>query len=123
MKLAIIGSRSITAYSLEEFIPSETTEIISGGARGVDALARQYAEEHHIPCTEILPDYARYGRGAPLHRNDEIIARADAVLAVWNGHSRGTAYVIRQCRKLGKPLILLAAKNGELLSESAAELI
>ena len=39
MKVAVIGSRSITSYPLEEVVPPEVTEIISGGARGVDTLA------------------------------------------------------------------------------------
>lgn len=107
MKVAVIGSRSITAYPLEEVIPSETTEIISGGARGVDTLAREYAQAHGIPLTEILPDYAQYGKGAPLRRNMEIIARADMVIALWDGKSSGTAHVINQCKKLGKPFRLI----------------
>lgn len=106
MKVAVIGSRSITAYPLEEIIPADTTEIISGGARGVDTLARQYALLHDIPFTEIRPDYARYSKGAPLRRNMEIIVRADMVIALWDGKSTGTAQVIAECRKTGKPLIV-----------------
>ena len=106
MKVAVIGSRSITAYPLEDITPADTTEIISGGARGVDTLARQYALLHDIPFTEIRPDYARYSKGAPLRRNMEIIARADMVIALWDGKSTGTAQVIAECRKTGKPLIV-----------------
>lgn len=106
MKVAVIGSRSITAYPLEDIIPADTTEIISGGARGVDTLARQYALLHDIPFTEIRPDDARYSKGAPLRRNMEIIARADMVIALWDGKSTGTAQVIAECRKTGKPLIV-----------------
>lgn len=109
MKLAIIGSRSITSYPLEGVIPAGVTEIISGGARGVDAIARQYAMDNSIPFTEIRPDYARYGRGAPLRRNEEIVARADMVLAIWDGQSRGTAYTIAQCNQSGKPVMVLAS--------------
>ena len=107
MKVAVIGSRSITSYPLEEVIPPETTEIISGGARGVDTLAREYAQAHSIPLTEIRPDYTRYGKGAPLRRNEEIIARAELVIALWDGQSTGTAYVVNQCKKIGKPFILV----------------
>lgn len=120
MKVAIIGSRSITDFPIGDILPAETTEIISGGAKGVDLLARRYAEAHGIPCTELLPDYEHYGRAAPLRRNDEIIARADLVLAVWDGKSRGTAYTISQCRKLGRPVRILSSKSGEPPKESAA---
>lgn len=107
MKLAIIGSRDISDYPLERVIPTETTEIITGGARGADTLARQYALSHGIPLVEFLPDYGRFGRAAPIRRNDLIIARADVVLALWDGRSPGTRYVIDTCRRLGKPVIVL----------------
>ena len=51
---------------LEDYLPEETTEIISGGARGVDASAKAYALQHGLKLTEYLPEYARYGRTAPL---------------------------------------------------------
>ena len=107
MKVAVIGSRSIKSYPLQEIIPADVTEIISGGALGVDTLAREYAQFHGIPCAEIRPDYARYGKGAPLRRNLEIIAQAELVIALWDGQSAGTAYVVNQCKKLGKPFTLV----------------
>lgn len=108
MKLAVIGSRSITSYPLEEVIPADTEEIISGGARGIDTLAREYAQAHGIPCTEIRPDYARYGKGGPLRRNLEIIEKADLVIALWDGKSTGTAHTIRKCREIGKPVVIFS---------------
>ena len=108
MKVAVIGSRSITSYPLDEVIPADTEEIISGGARGVDTLAREYAQAHGIPCTEIRPDYARYGKGAPLRRNLEIIEKADLVIALWDGKSTGTAHTIRKCREIGKPVVIFS---------------
>ena len=108
MKVAVIGSRSITVYPLEEVLPTDTEEIISGGARGVDTLAREYAQAHGIPCTEIRPDYARYGKGAPLRRNLEIIEKADLVIALWDGKSTGTAHTIRKCREIGKPVVIFS---------------
>ena len=69
MKVAVVGSRNLSVRDLGEYWPSETTEIISGGARGVDTSAREYANAHGIPITEILPDYKKYpGRVAPLKR-------------------------------------------------------
>lgn len=104
MKAAIIGSRNLGVIGLENFLPENVTEIVSGGARGVDTCAREYAQTHGIQLTEFLPDYDRYGRGAPLKRNLEIIAYADLVLAFWNGKSRGTKYVINNCKKQGVPI-------------------
>ncbi len=103
MRVAVVGSRTLAAPDLAACLPPETTEIISGGAKGVDQSAKEYAHQHGIAYTELLPDYPRFGRAAPLKRNDEIIRRAEFVLIFWNGHSRGTAKVIRQCEKLGVP--------------------
>ena len=102
MKAAVIGSRGITSVDLEKYLPKDVTEIVSGGAKGVDSCAREYALLHGIKLTEFLPDYKRYGRGAPLKRNLQIIEYADIVLAFWDGESRGTKYVIDNCRKSGK---------------------
>lgn len=102
MKIAIIGSRNLCVIVLEDFLPKNVTEIVSGGARGVDTCAREYAKSHGIRLTEFLPDYSRYGKAAPLKRNLEIIAYADIVIAFWNGKSRGTKYVIDQCKKAGR---------------------
>lgn len=110
MKIAIVGSRNITAIPLDEIIPPECTEIVSGGARGVDTCAREYALAHGLKLTEFLPDYNRYGRAAPLKRNDEIVAYADAVYAFWDGASRGTMYTYRKCREAGKPHRLFRLK-------------
>ena len=42
MKIAIIGSRSITMPNIDEYV-SNNDEIVSGGAAGVDSCAAKYA--------------------------------------------------------------------------------
>lgn len=104
MKVAVVGSRSITKIRLEDYLPSDTEEIVSGGARGVDACAANYARANGIPLREFLPEYELYGKAAPLIRNDLIVESADMVIAFWDGRSTGTQYVVRKCRQLGKPV-------------------
>ena len=101
MKVAVIGSRGLSVTDLGRYLPENTTEIVSGGARGVDTSAREYALSHGIKLTEFLPEYTRFGRSAPLKRNITIIEYADIVLAFWDGKSRGTKFVIDNCRRLG----------------------
>ena len=101
MKVAVIGSRGISISNIGDYLPENTTVIISGGAKGVDTSAREYAIAHGIELTEFLPEYEKYGRGAPLKRNITIIENADLVLAFWDGKSRGTKFVIDNCRKMG----------------------
>lgn len=102
MKLAIVGSRGINLKDLGDYLPEGVDEIVSGGARGVDTAAREYAKAHGIKLTEFLPDYETYGRRAPLVRNLEIIDYADEVYAFWDRKSHGTKYVIQNCKLRGK---------------------
>ena len=97
MRVAVVGSRGLTISNLEDFLPENTSEIISGGARGIDTCAREYALSNGIPLREFLPDYERYGRRAPLVRNFAIVDHADYVLAFWDGKSRGTVHTLRYC--------------------------
>ena len=102
MKVAIIGSRKLNVENLQDYLPEDTDEIVSGGARGIDTCARNYALKNDLKLTEFRPEYNKYGRGAPLRRNETIVNYADMVLAFWDGESRGTKFVINYCEKVGK---------------------
>ena len=110
MKVAVIGSRNLTVSNLGKYLPDQTTEIVSGGARGIDSCAKNYANANGIPLKEFLPNYDEFGRSAPLLRNLEIIDYADIVLAFWDGKSRGTKFVIDKCRAKGKPVNIFISK-------------
>ncbi len=99
MKIAIIGSRTLQVQHLNLFLPDNVTEIVSGGASGIDSYAKKYALDNNIKYTEFLPDYKQYGRKAPLIRNIEIIDYSDMVLAFWDGKSKGTRFVIEHCKR------------------------
>ena len=104
MRVAVVGSRGLTVPDLEKYLPDGVSEIVSGGARGVDTSAAVWARAHGVPLTEFLPEYDKYGRRAPLLRNITIIDYSDLVLAFWDGRSRGTAFVIEKCRERGVPV-------------------
>lgn len=104
MKVAIVGSRGLEITNLEDYLPSKTREIVSGGAKGVDSCAADYAKKKGLLLTEFLPDYKKYKSGAPLKRNLQIIDYADIVIAFWDGRSKGTKHVIDNCRKIGKDI-------------------
>jgi hypothetical protein len=110
MKVAVIGSRSLSERAYEvicQHMPLSCTEIVSGGAAGVDQQAERYAAAHGLKVTVIRPDYDAYDRAAPLIRNAEIVRQADYVLAIWDGKSRGTHNVIMTCLKTNKPYRVL----------------
>lgn len=119
MRVAIVGSRSIEYDRLKDkayellcrFIPANATEIVSGGAVGIDTLAEIYARQNHLPTKIFKPDYAKYGRRAPIVRNDEIIAYAQYVLAFWDGVSHGTAYTVAACIREGVPVKIISIEE------------
>lgn len=113
MRVAVVGSRSLTVSDLGTYLPEGTTEIVSGGAQGVDHCAREYAQVHGLKLTEFLPEYERYGRGAPLKRNLRIIDYADIVIAFWDGMSRGTNYVIKQCVQRDKKIMVYSKEKSD----------
>ncbi len=103
MKVAVIGSRTIEEVDLEKYLPKECDEIVSGGAKGVDQCAAEYARRKQIKLTEFFPKYEKYGRAAPIRRNYQIVEYADQVLAFWDGVSKGTLSVIKHCEKTNTP--------------------
>ena len=111
MKLLVVGSRSITSFDLSQYIQSDVDTIISGGADGIDSLAEHYADLHRISKYILRPQYNIYGRAAPLKRNEQMVDMADAVLAIWDGDSKGVQYTLRYIKKVGKPLTLIIVKS------------
>ena len=104
MKVAVIGSREINNINLQAHLPEDCDEIVSGGARGVDSAAADYAVRNGLRLTVFRPDYDSYGKSAPIIRNKEIVNYADTVIAFWDCESKGTAFVIEYCRRVGKPI-------------------
>lgn len=75
----------------------------------VERVELIHARENIVNSTtlllkEFLPDYEKYGRSAPLRRNISIIEYSDLVLAFWDGRSRGTKFLIDNCKKMGIPI-------------------
>ena len=104
MKVAVVGSRSLNVPDLQKYLPHQLTEIVSGGAAGVDRCAREYAQQNQIPLTEFLPQYDRYRRAAPIKRNEQLVAYADCVIAFWDGQSKGTLSSIQYALRAHKEL-------------------
>ena len=102
MRIGIVGSRDIKELDIGSYI-GECDEIVSGGASGADTIAAEYASEKGIKLTVFLPEYKRYGRGAPIVRNKKIVDYADRIIAFWNGRSKGTLSVISYAKRVGKP--------------------
>ncbi len=73
--------------------------IISGGARGVDTLAEQFAKEFNLDLKIFKADWDKYGRAAGPKRNEQMVLVADGVIAFWDYKSKGTKTTIDFCKK------------------------
>lgn len=99
MKLIIAGSREGFTYedvlnAFDNLIDSPITEIVSGGARGVDRFGEQLAKTKGIPLVVKPADWNKHGKSAGYIRNKEMAEYADALLALWDGESKGTKHMI-----------------------------
>jgi hypothetical protein len=113
--IAIVGSRSITDKefvfsTIDHYLSNLNKDeivIVSGGAVGIDSLAMLYAAEHNIKTEIFKPDWEKYGKSAGFIRNQQIVDRADYLLAITTG-SKGTADTIKKAEKKG---ILIKVKT------------
>jgi len=80
--------------------PIET--IVSGGAKGVDTIAREYAMEHDIELIEHYPK--AFTTQELLARNSLIVQDSDVLLAIVCPCSRGTWDTVRKARKKNIPV-------------------
>ena len=117
--LLIAGSRSFTDYPTMEAVADTALAkqtamgraivIVSGGARGADALAEAYAKKRGYGSVVVPADWEGHGRSAGYIRNDEmhrLIAGHPnrGCLAFWDGESRGTAHNFGLAERYGTPL-------------------
>lgn len=106
MKVIIAGSRTIEDPTIVEEVIRNSgftiTEVVCGGAAGVDEIGDSFAIENNLSTKYFLPDWDKYGRATGPIRNKEMAKYADALIAIWNGTSSGTKNMIEEMQKLGK---------------------
>ena len=117
MRIIVAGSRGITQYAyvervLDQVLPTltNTPVIVSGTARGVDQLGEQYAQEHDLECDRYPADWDRHGKSAGYIRNQKMAYRSDALIAFWDGKSKGTKHMIDIALTAG---LVVVVQHGE----------
>jgi len=100
MRLAVVGSRGFDDFDLfvkimnRIRIVNSIDCIVSGGAKGVDSMAKHYADVNDISTSIFLADWDKHGKGAGYIRNKDIWDDSDMYLCIWDGKSRGTKHSI-----------------------------
>jgi len=109
MKIIIAGGREFNDLSMMtekmDFFLSKSVdmnlEIVSGVAKGADLLGEEYAKLRNYPIKRFHADWDKYNKGAGYRRNTEMAEYADALIAFWDGESRGTMHMINIAKKKG----------------------
>lgn len=101
-RVIIAGGRNFCDYAqlvrvcdhmLSNKNPSDI-EIVSGVARGADNLGERYAKEKGYQLSQFPADWNRNKKAAGYIRNAQMADYADALIAFWDGASRGTKHMI-----------------------------
>lgn len=121
MKVIIAGSRTLnnmkyldiaTTTAFNSWISKDqdnfkyymNPEIVSGGAQGIDFCAELYAKKHNFNFKEFLAEWDVHGKSAGYVRNHAMAQYADALIAIWDGKSKGTLNMINTMANLNKPI-------------------
>lgn len=119
MKLIIAGSRTINLsigdfdeyfYQFNLSVDPEDTEVVSGGAKGVDLSGEYYAKECSLPIKRF-PYLSEHGKAGGPIRNKQMAEYADALLLIWDGKSKGSANMKATMLKLNKPVYEVIIKE------------
>lgn len=109
-RVIIAGSRSFSDYTFLQAVcdnllarkkHTHTIVIVSGTARGTDTLGEQYARERGYVVKRFPADWQQYGKAAGPIRNRQMTDNADALIAFWDGQSKGTQNMIIEGKKKG----------------------
>lgn len=111
VRIAIVGGREFTNYEYMKQSVADFMEhygltmnriecVVSGGAKGADRLAEQWADEFNIDKKIFKPDYKQHsGRLAPLKRNLQIVEYATHLIAFPSKNSKGTYHAVNAAKR------------------------
>ena len=122
-RVIIAGTRSFNDYELlrascnsllSEKQRTHTVVVISGTARGADQMGERYARERGFQLRRFPAKWKQYGKSAGHIRNAKMADNADALIAFWDGESKGTKNKIDNARRKGLEVrVVLYKKTNE----------
>ena len=132
MKVIVAGSRDCSDYDLVseaiteglEELKIEITELVSGGAAGVDKTGELWAKQHDVNIVTFIPKwkdikaegavikenkYGKYNANAGFARNAEMADYADALIAI-DLNTNGTNNMIKVAKEKGLKVFCYSPK-------------
>ena len=105
LRVIIAGSRGITDRDTVTLAMRNSgwkpTVVLSGGAKGADALGEWWASTRGIIVHKFPADWDTHGKSAGYIRNVEMADNAHALVALWDGESKGTKHMIDEAYRQG----------------------
>ena len=107
MRIIIAGGRDFKDYKRLKLVVEhnvqnlDSVEIICGEAKGADILGKQLAISKGWTVHSYPADWERYGKAAGYRRNEEMAKHAEALIAFWDGKSKGSANMIKLAQNKG----------------------
>ena len=119
MKIIIAGGRDFNNYYILEKVLNSfkglIDEVISGDAQGADELGARWATYNNIHVNHFPADWDYYGHAAGFIRNIEMADNADALIAFWDGKSKGTGHMIKTMQLKKKPYRVFNYNGEEIM--------
>lgn len=116
MRVIISGSREIEDFDFVKSVLDRhlgpyvdgSLVVLTGAARGVDTLAERWCEYNLVTYERWRADWEKNGKAAGPLRNSEMVTkgRADLLVAIWDGLSKGTKDAITKARRHGLKVIV-----------------
>lgn len=115
----VVGSRTFNNYKLMEekldyLLQNKNGKvvIVSGGARGADSYAEEYAEKRGYRAIVLKAEWDLYGKSAGYKRNykmHEYISHTKnrGCVAFWQNESKGTAHNFELAKKFDTPIKII----------------
>lgn len=120
MKIAFTGSRNATKVDVLKCISNQSFSVygervwlIGDCPTGADYIIKRFITDktyvafnywYDEPYIEFRANWDKYDKTAGPIRNSEMVKQADALVACWNGKSKGTRNCINQALDNGIPI-------------------
>ena len=119
MLLVIAGSRTAKESHVRQALMrcpwiKDITRVISGTAHGADKFGEKFAKENNIEVIRFPADWDQYGMSAGPRRNREMAENADALLAIWDGVSKGTYSILNYAKKYGLKIMIYYYRDNRI---------
>lgn len=105
-KVIVAGGRDFSDFPLMcEYLDRmlvnirEQIQVVSGGAKGADKLGEKYAKLKGYDLVIFPANWDKEGKSAGYIRNLQMAEYADALVAFWDGKSKGTANMINLAKQ------------------------